>query len=438
MRNLLVFFAIFLISVTVFPQEPAGNPVTVDLPVLDAPFNFSNDFLTVPSMRQSMELSNDFYLTLHRVIGGEDTNPSTGRKWGIIGFDFLSTWVPLSNSWMHEEWHRAVMSRRQIGSFNDVNTLPVGSTLIAVSHVTDADLVRLKRDHPEEMVRLSSAGMESQIAQNFSIEKRHFFDGAKTYDRMLLLINNLSVTFYLSTCVFQGDEETDKQNQEDGADVSRRDFTGLDCTAWTYDLFRPNEPYSARGTHPSGVGLDRYIRYSDLNERERTFLRMQIPLSLLNLADPFLWGRESFRANVAGEDIDWNARLGYFMTSFGYTVDAHLFLKNSENRFLFTLHNGFTDAHYFPGATLEWVEKPLGPNIFLSTSVTVWNQPEEQRLETTSAETLVSAGGELKYQWTPATSTYWGLNLKTPGWMAGDVYLDRNFSTWVGLRTQIF
>ncbi len=31
--------------------------------------------------------------------------------------------------------------------------------------------------------------------------------------------------------------------REEGADVKRRDFVGLDFTAWVYDLFRPDEPY---------------------------------------------------------------------------------------------------------------------------------------------------------------------------------------------------
>jgi len=418
---------------------PDKSSIDLDFPLLDAPFNFTGPGFTAPSMRQSMALSTDYYLTLHRALGGPSGSPRW-RRWLVVGGDVISNWAPLGSGWLHEEWHRSVMSRRGISSRNDMNQFPIGREIIAVSHVTDEDLVRLKRDHPEEQVRLSSAGMESQIAQNLEMDRLHFFHGAETYDRIQMMLNSTGVLFYMTTCASRGaDSSTDDQNRSDGLNVPKRDFTGLDCTAWTYDLFRPDEPYTARGTHPSGVGLDRYIRYSDLNDQERSFLRKQMMFSFANLVDPFLLGYDRFQTRIADQDVEWNAKLSHYLTSFGYTLDANLFLKWDESRqFLVQLHNGFNAQSYFPGVTVEWVEQPLPwDRLFLTHELTIWSQPRGQRVRSTQANTMVAGAERLIYK-LGNYAPYLGVEAKTPGWMAGNVYLDRNLSVWTGLLVKAF
>lgn len=422
-------------------QAPDQPHVRVDLPVLEMPFNGLSDFPSYFSMRQSLALSTGFYQGFHRAIGGDASEPQVRRNiWWVAGFDFLSFYVPLGNAWLHEEWHRSVMTRRGIGSFNDVNTFPFGRSLIAVSHVDDRDLVRLKRDHPAEQVRLSSAGMESQIEQNLLVEKSHFFHDARSFDQILLWMNAINVSSYLATCSSpQADESTDQQNEHDGADLPRRDFTGLDCTAWVYDLFRPDEPYADRGAHPSGVGLDRYIRYSDLSDKEKDFLALQRNLSFLNFADPFLYGFRGFDGRINGHAVRWNLKLAHFLTSFGATVDAVLFLRTASRRYLLTWHNGMTDTRYFPGLSVENIGFPLPwDRLSATTKVTVWRQPRGQRIEETAAETVVSGSAQVFYELSPHLSTYLGLEAKTPGWIAGNVFLDRNLTVWTGFRAGMF
>jgi hypothetical protein len=72
--------------------------------------------------------------------------------------------------WLHEEYHRAAVGRRGINSFNDVYKLQMFSN-IAVSHVVDEDLVRLKREHPAELVRASAAGIEGQAQLVQALER---------------------------------------------------------------------------------------------------------------------------------------------------------------------------------------------------------------------------------------------------------------------------
>jgi len=412
--------------------------VIVDLPVLDAPLNLSSDDYTLPTMRQSLAASTDFYSVAHRALGGPTRR--SWRVWLIAGFDLLSNYIPLGSSWVHEEWHRAVMSRRGVSSFDDVYNFPLFSNLIAVSHETDEDLTRLKRDHPAEFVRLSAAGMEAQTEQNLELARRHFFDNQRTYDGILLAMNDLSVFGYLSSCASsRADATTDSQNNADGSDVSKRDFTGLDCTAWVYDLFRPNEPYAARGIHPSGVGFNRYIHYSDLTDEERSFLKRQVWLTVLNAADPFIFGFDHFVGDWDGIPYQWNARLAHYLTSFGYTVDADFFLNIENQKFLIQLQNGFNADTYFPGFSMEWREQRLPwDRWFMSHQLTLWNQPRGQYVKARDGDMMVAAGTRLMYQIGTDIFPYVGVEAKTPGWLAGNVFLDRGFSVWTGLRVGIF
>lgn len=422
------------------PQGLTPKKAPVDLPVLDYPFMTST--YPFPSMGQSEALSTDFYFLAHRSLESAFSDP--GQKTmgvvSIIGFDILSNWIPPGRGWMHESWHQAVMRRRNINSFNDMNTIPIGKELIAVSHVEDNDLVQLKRDHPEEQVRLSSAGMESQVYQNIQIEKKHFFAGVRGFDQGILWMNASSVTGYLSTCASdQADSSTDSQNRDDGSDIGKRDFTGLDCTAWVYDLFRPDEPYTARGTHPSGRGINRYIKHSQLSDSEKAFLNKQVVFSLMNFFDPYLIGFEGFHGKWLDQEFAWNARMSHYLTSFGYTIDANLFLKTADRMYLLQMHNGFNQATYFPGLTLAQIDMALPwDRFFLTPQLTVWPQPSGQRYDRRTSDVLAAAQMKLSYQADENLRYYVDFVGKTRGWMAGNVYIEDNVSAILGVSTDLF
>jgi hypothetical protein len=90
------------------------------------------------------------------------------------------------------------------------------------------------------------------------------------------------------------DRNTDEANQKEGANLQVRDVTGHDFTAWAYDLHRSDEPYAARGVHPSGVGVDRDIKRADLTSEESKYLKRQGRLQLVNLLAPFLFNAGGF------------------------------------------------------------------------------------------------------------------------------------------------
>jgi hypothetical protein len=421
------------------PSEEKNSAAIIDLPMVDAPYNFLNSDFTWPSMRQSMAVSSSFYEVTHRALMGPQDGEQRWRIWLVAGFDVLSNWIPGGNAWVHEEWHRAVMGRRGIDSYDDVYNFPIGQSSIAVSHVKDSDLIRLKRDHPAEQVRMSAAGMEAQTSQNLYLQQSQFFKGTDDNNRILFLMNDIDNIGYLATCAStDADKQTQDFNDKDGTHVMRRDFTGLDCNAWVYDLFRPDEPYAVRGTHPSGIGINRYITWSELSSKEQEFLRRQVYLSTLNLVDPFIWWFRDMHADLDGHDVIWNAKLSHYLTSFGYTVNAHLFVKSAEQKFLFELHNGFNYKSYFPGITVSSIDYPLWNKWMLTTGATLWPQPKGQRFDQHSSEWLAAGNVEVGYQVDPRIQTYLGINAKTPGWMAGEVFLDRAVSVWTGVRVGVF
>lgn len=416
-------------------------PPLFDIPLLDTPYNFSDGY-TAPSMRQSLLWSKDVYQFAHHQL---EQTFAERRGWRLtteIGFDIVMTWLPLGDSWLHEEWHRAVLGRRGIQSYNDVYNLPVFADAISVSHIGDADLMQLKQNHPAEFVRLSAAGIEAQYELNLELEKDVFFSGQRNANGLLLWMNALNSIAYLDTCAGKdSDTFTAEFNLQDGANVPKRDFTGLDCTAWVYDLHRPDEPYAQRGVHPSGVGIDRYISWSDLTSTERSYLRRQRDLSLLNLIDPFLFRHHSSAATnpMDGSALRWNMTLRHHLTSFGYTIDTNLFLHTTHFDALAIVHSYRNQRHTFPGISVEIRRLPLAAfavPIHVSTTATLWQQPRLQRFDTENSVLGGQLAARLDYpvhqRWDVYVETDW----KTAGWVVGNVFLDANTSLRLGTLTR--
>ncbi len=319
-------------------------------------------------------------------------------------------------------------------SYNDVYDLPLFAETIAVSHVDDADLIRLKRDHPADQVRLSAAGIEAQNEFVTALEKDAFFSGVRNRNWFLYWTNLANNFFYLDTCAStEANVITADANESEGGNVSKRDFTGLDCNAWVYDLFRPDEPYEARGTHPSGVGIDRYIDWSDLTPSEQKFLRRQRNLALLSFADPFLF---VFSDRFQWSAVPWTANLRHYLTSFGYSIDANLFMRQPRYDVFATAHWYRNAHHAFPGLSVEWrgISAPFFPESWhLSFTTAAWRQPKAQRFDSADSATGGEFAARLDVPVTATWQTFIETDWKTAGWVAGNVYLNRNFSARVGV-----
>lgn len=413
-----------------------------DFTLVDAPYNLTEG-LRGPSMRQALDLSIATYELGHASVERAFGTHKRLAKTAITLLDLVTTAeiaLPLTSVWVHEEFHRTIMGGRGVDSFDDVYRLDPDATWIAVSHVKDDDLVRLKREHPAEWVRTQSAGIEGELVLVRELERRRFFGKSRAWHLPFYWLSKISTIGYVASGSWSdADADVDASNRSDGANVKRRDFTGHDFLGWVYDLHRPDEPYAARGVHPSGVGIDRYVKRSDLTDDERRYLRRQGRLQLLNLVDPFLFGLSSGVAVGGGDTpLRINAGLAHLLTSFGHTVDANVLVRRHDMNLAVTLHGYANGERVFPGIEADLVDLPvtLGARaIELTPRVGLWLQPEGQRFRTSAADAGGLAALRVRSALSRRVGAFAELEAKTAGWVAGNPYLDRNVTLRVGLST---
>jgi hypothetical protein len=100
-----------------------------------------------------------------------------------------------------------------------------------------------------------TAGIEGEYELVLALQKSNFFSFEPRDYQFIYWLNILQPIYYINMCTTkEADDLTDEMNKQDGTNIEKRDFTGLDFTAWTYDLFRPNQHYEARGIHHSVSG----------------------------------------------------------------------------------------------------------------------------------------------------------------------------------------
>jgi hypothetical protein len=78
----------------------------------------------------------------------------------------------------------------------------------------------------------------------------------------------------------------DLRNTEEGADVSKRDFAGPDCTTWVYDLFRRDTSFGYDVSLQAFVRLQPYgvfARFHGYANHDRFFPGVDLEV------DPVFW-----------------------------------------------------------------------------------------------------------------------------------------------------
>jgi hypothetical protein len=423
-----------------------------DFPLYDAPFSGIRGGYAFPSMSQSLAVTMDFAQGLHRALArygaaGRDSRPGTQfyRSLGSLLGEIALIYLPGGYSWLHEEWHRAVLTRRGISSYDGIYDFKILSNAVPVSHVGDEDLVNLKRAHPADMVRLSEAGNEAQIELTRHVRKDLFFNRQEsTLEWITLIINTFSPASYLFLCSLPyADQLTDQLQRAEGTDIAKRDIVGMDFTAWVYDLYRPREPYGSRGLHPSGIGINRYIKSSQLTGAEKSYLQLQGILTWLNFINPQLAAKNRFAGKnpFTGETIFWNAALVHELTPFGFTIDCDVMATAGKTGIAATLHSYFNGRRYYPGASMETDDIPLSifgakkgfPPVYLSGKAEGWFQPKELLFDELGAR----AGGALSVCLKAGVTKHLLVSIsafgKTGGWQAGQVSLERQSGAAAGL-----
>lgn len=441
-------FAVLLTLLSAGPvpeSEPLAlaGPYRLELVLFDAPANLREGGV-LPSMQQALAATRTVQGGLSWAIdlGFENLRLHPVLRWALeapalVALTVAMVWTPLGTTWNHEEFHRAVMSWRGVSSFDEVYRFPVGSSAVAVTHVLDDDLARFKAEHPAEYVRMSTSGMEGDLELARWATRENFFARRDPrVDLPMVAFNRLSVIGYMWMC---DQPETSASTAEFNAievDPRTRDFTGWDCLGWAYDVQRPDEPYAARGPHPSGVGVDRYRTLEHLTPEERRLMRQAATLSWLNLLDASMLG---LALPAPAGWPEWTFGTFHEMTSFGQLVGVDLLVRASTPLRLTYLH-ALNKSLQLPGLEVAWVRHPLRlrwAQLYVSPSVSAWLQPTRQRYDAVSSTPGALARLRLDWLASERLGVFAQLQGKTAGFFPGVESLEAGWSVLAGATLQL-
>ncbi|HEX8549479.1 MAG TPA: hypothetical protein VF691_21130 [Cytophagaceae bacterium] len=451
MKKLLVTATFAILSCNLYAQlDSLKTKFMLDVPLLDFPANIENNGLAFrqfsPSMQQSLGWSKSIAEIQQYYTKRLFFNPRRNYKFGEkiwreavlasvnLTIEAIIGGTPFGTGWTHEEWHRAVMNKNNVSSFNDMNTFPVLKEIVSVSHETDEDLANFKARNNADFARMGIAGIEAQYEYVKSVQKDNFYYNLNLSSTISYWLNNLSSIQYVRICsTTEGDSLTAQLEEEEGTNIKIRDFTGLDFTAWIYDLSRPNEPYAARGISPSGVGIRRYRQTADLTEEELNYLKKMGKMQWINVISPTMFFINSIKVN---NDFRFNFGLFHYLTSFGYDLGSNFFVNYKQRNVFFALHNYHNLEHNFFGIEAQLLDEQVlvGNKILLfSPSVHIWTQPKNQEFRTSDGELGAKVEIYMSTKVGKTVRPFLSLSAKTTGYVAGDVYLNSNLSSRIGV-----
>lgn len=434
-----LFLTLIVSSYTSAAESP--YPLTLQLPLYDSAAKKVSGFS--PSLMQAHALTQDYYLGSHRLIAelfasaaSETAHPI--EDFALLAFDYLSGVAPLGQTWLHEEAHRSVLSQYGISSHNGVYDARLSDGTIPVDEVRDLDLIRLKREHPADFVRLSTAGMEAESQFALNLEKAQFFDRALPRQRFLILLSHLGPIGYRTFCDSRSaDQATREDMLSESADEMRRDFTGYDCVSYVYDLFRPDEPYEARGPHPSGEGIARYRSRDDLTATEKDYLRRMSLYSWVNLIDPF-WFRFS---GWEWGDKRWAATLRHHLTPFGHSFEQNIFVKTADTReggHLFIARQYSNQQKTLPGFEWQCFDcRRWSSGRSLDIRSAIWWQPKSLLYRSSAWQTGGYLALQLHQDINENAVGFAEVLTKSRGWMADEINLSPATHMRLGLTVHI-
>ncbi len=372
------------------------------------------------------------------------------RRWleELVGYGCSGATIPISvflppfSNWAHEEGHRAVLGRYGFDSKNGVYAFDFSST-VAVNGVTDKDLTWLKANHPADMVRLHMAGAEIQNLLGVRLVDDDFFFGAprtnvgplefssRRQAPVLFFLWFHQMLYYAAAAGGAFDADIDALGSKE-TKMLDRDFTGPDYTAWVRDMVRPKEPYDARGPHPSGTGIQRYVRHADLTQEEQDVLSSQTALHALNLLNPAMFGIKGFKIS---DSTRFTVAVSHQLAPFGYDVGAILRLSTRGMKISARLHDYVRAEGWLPGIEASIVEQPIHigkTTLYVTPRVGGFVQPEGLTYRGASAKPGGYVGVGLDIPIVPWLRFSFNTLAKSAGWVQGVEYTNANVTANLG------
>lgn len=446
--------ALLLVSALLIPTHASAQNVLTEpfkadsleriylnIPVVDMPYQATvaketdNGWQALwnQSMATSLDLSEDMHVASHYAIR-KIFKERRYSRFVAYAWDFLSMYLPFGTGWTHEEYHRAVMGLRGVSSFDEIWKMQLFGSTVSVSHETDEGMARLHDHYIKDFVRMNAAGLEGQMHLNQRLQRNDFFYHRNMMNEVTMWMNVINNYSYVSGCA---DPETDdivNEMNEKETQVKQRDFTGMDLSAWAYELFHPGVTYAQRGTHPSGVGIDRYITYDMIGEEGVAYLKKQSNREWINAISPMMFGIRRiplFRTKAGRWYGNFAGR--HYLTHFGDDISFDLMFETPKLNFIVAPHVYSNYVKSFPGMEFGIEDKRfMDDRLRLSATAQLWSQPDEFTTTKGKFGGLISA--DVSYVFARRWEAYGQITGKTDGWVAGNVYLDKNLSFRAGLR----
>ncbi|MGC4231969.1 MAG: hypothetical protein QM594_03075 [Niabella sp.] len=395
------------------------------------------------SMTQATDMARNLHGSLyygHNVLWNKLVKPTNTKKYILnrvlanitaLGTDYLAIKLPYGFAFQHEEFHRAIMTTRHIYSYDEVWDFGKGLD-IAVTHVKDEDLIYLKKNFPADQVRLSAAGVEGEYRYLQQMREDNFFRQTGYPMVGISLLGTLHAVNYVNLPFTKRfNAITDSILSYDKNNILARDFTGYDFSAWVYDLFKPDEPYEARGTWPGGTGIKRPIKEIDLTPEMKKFLNQTGNMQYLNFVSPFMVGINRLQLKPG---YYFNFALRSVPTSFGYFAGGDFFLDFNHHRAMISLGINKSKSLTLPAAAFQYYDLIKKENARFNTSLQLsgWMQPKDQLFAADKACFGMGLGVQPCFAITERFSMIADLSYKTKGWMFGNPYLDDKFTARIG------
>lgn len=432
------------------PSDSIG-PIYLDMPLVTLPtqiqaYHTTGGFFPSymnPGMENSLAYSTDFYTAAH--FGLKKAFQFKSPFWSIFSqriaislFDVVVMQMPLAVSWLHEEYHRGVMTQYGVNSFNEVLLFKIGASSIAVSHETDEDMTMLCDQYHPDFVRLMSAGHEGVVDLNRNLQANEFFYHQNLDNEVLYWIHSFQNIIYIFGCAKGSGDAGMQERNEVEVNIEDRDFTGMDMNAWIDALWSPEKPYAARDIHPSGNGINRYIMTADLPDECVQYLTKQATLDLFNFVSPMMFGFTRFRLADTDEGSYYgNFAFRHYLTSFGDDVALDLYLQAPWANLYTTLHSYNNYEHHFGGLEVGLIDFPLLDNrLLVGGTLMGWIQPKDHLFQTSTGAFGGLAKARASYH-SRFVDPYVELGWKSKGWVAGNVNLNDGFFMKAGLRWNI-
>ncbi len=353
------------------------------------------------SMRQADELAVD--IMLFSSDRAKDTlDQYTDKTWanilldGVLGLTYVST----VEVWSHEEGHRSILTNHGISSRNSWIDGEV-------DHVSTQTLHDFKKNNYVDFIRLHTAGIESDAMEISDFEERLVFghnrDSSVYVPLWTLKLINFGYIFDKSKGDGVHEPGYDELVQENELD---RDIVGHDVYGFVRHLFTRNDISYQR----------RYSNRDLFSAEEKRYHKKVRRRAWLNFLDSNLF-RWWFQWDIAGYDT--SVGFNYYLSPFGDVTDLNILAASAKNRGKITIRQMRNHERNFYGLQLKDYRRPLGDKFWLTSSINLWQNPENSDFFSRKSIFGWAAEFKLEYALNRWVNISAGLLSKSKGFLPG-------------------